>query len=147
VYPACRAHASYCMACQDPQYFPHCFINGMIFEEKLLNTKRVFWFSVQRLCETFLILKKNWAKYYEKCTSILRFLLSTHYSCPILIKLVSSWQNFEIYSTINFHENPSSGSRVVACGWTDMTNLIVFSQFCERGYKYVGAFCRNLYQT
>ena len=28
-------------------------------------------------------------------------------------------------SNIRFHENPSSGSRVVPHGWTDMTKLIV----------------------
>ena len=36
---------------------------------------------------------------------------------------------FEKSSNIKFHENPSSGSRVVLCGWTDgrpdMTTLIV----------------------
>jgi hypothetical protein len=40
-----------------------------------------------------------------------------------------SLQIFEKYSHIKFHGNPSSGSRVVACGWadrqTDMTKLIV----------------------
>jgi hypothetical protein len=29
-----------------------------------------------------------------------------------------SEQIFEAYSNINFHENPSSGSRVFSCGWT-----------------------------
>ena len=29
------------------------------------------------------------------------------------------------YSNIKFHENPSSGSRVVPCGRTDMTKLTV----------------------
>jgi hypothetical protein len=32
---------------------------------------------------------------------------------------------FEKYSNIKFHENPYSGSRVVQCGQTDMTKLIV----------------------
>jgi hypothetical protein len=36
-------------------FFPHYLINGTIFEKKLLNTKCVFWFSVQRLFETFFI--------------------------------------------------------------------------------------------
>jgi len=38
-------------------------------------------------------------------------------------------QIFEKYSNIKFHENPSSGIRVVPCGWmdrrTDMTKLIL----------------------
>jgi len=37
-----------------------------------------------------------------------------------------SQQVFEKYSNIKFHENPSSGSRVVLCdGQTDMTKLTV----------------------
>jgi hypothetical protein len=45
------------------------------------------------------------------------------------MKLVFSRQVFERSSNIKFHENPSSGSRVVPCGQTDgqtgMTKLIV----------------------
>jgi hypothetical protein len=99
------------------------------FSKKSCWTQNVFWFSVQLLSETFLILKRIERDIMKKC--ILSFVQSTHYSCPISIKRVFSWQNFEIYSTVKFHENPSSGSLVVACGWTDVTNLIVFSQFCE----------------
>jgi hypothetical protein len=44
-------------------------------------------------------------------------------------KLEFSRQFFEKYSNIKFHENPSSGSRAVACGQrggrTDMTKQIV----------------------
>jgi hypothetical protein len=41
-----------------------------------------------------------------------------------------SWQIFKKYSNIKFHENPSSGSLIVACEqmegkWTDMMKLIV----------------------
>jgi hypothetical protein len=39
--------------------FPHYLINGTIFGKKLLNIKCVFWFSVQRLSEIFLILRIN----------------------------------------------------------------------------------------
>jgi hypothetical protein len=37
--------------------FPHYLIRGAIFGKKLLNTKCVFWFSLQLLFETFLILR------------------------------------------------------------------------------------------
>jgi hypothetical protein len=71
--------------------------------------------------------RKKWARYDQK--RILVFMLSTLYSCPILMKLEFSRQIFEKYSNIKFHENPCSGSRVVPCGrtegWTDMTKLIV----------------------
>ena len=35
------------------------------------------------------------------------------------IKLDFSWQIFEKYSNIKFHENPCSGNRVLPCGQTD----------------------------
>jgi len=41
------------------------------------------------------------------------------------MKLEIYQQFFEKYSNIKFRENPSSGSRVVPCGRTDMTKLIV----------------------
>jgi hypothetical protein len=42
-------------------------------------------------------------------------------------------------SNIKFHENPSSGSRVVSCGRTDGHEEAFgrFSQFCERAQKAV----------
>jgi hypothetical protein len=39
--------------------------------------------------------------------------------CPILMKLEFSRKFSEKYSNTIFHENPSSGSRVVPCGQTD----------------------------
>jgi len=39
--------------------FPHYLKNCTIFGKKLLNTKCVFWFSVQLLSETFLILRRT----------------------------------------------------------------------------------------
>ena len=50
-----------------------------------------------------------------------------------LLKLEFLRQISEIYSTIKFHENPSSGIQVVPCrqmdGWTDMLKLIL--AFCN----------------
>jgi len=53
------------------------------------------------------------------------------------MKLEFSRQFFEKYSNIKFHENPSSGSRVVSCGQMDgQTDRhgeanSSFLQFCE----------------
>ena len=44
---------------------------------------------------------------------------SAHYSCLVLIKLEFSRQIVE-QSRIRFHQNPSSGRRVVSCGRTDV---------------------------
>jgi hypothetical protein len=45
------------------------------------------------------------------------------------MKLEFSRQIFEKVANVKFHQNPSSGSRVVPCGYTDgrtdMTKLIV----------------------
>jgi hypothetical protein len=51
-------------------------------------------------------------------------MLSTRYSCQILMKLEFSRQVFEKQTNIKFYENPSSGRRVVPCGRTDMTKII-----------------------
>jgi hypothetical protein len=73
----------------------------------------------------------NSARYYYKC--IYGFMHNTRYSCHILMQLQFSQQIFEKYSNIKFHKNPSSGSQVVPCGWTDgradMTKLVV--AFCN----------------
>ena len=44
---------------------------------------------------------------------------STRYSSEILMKLEFSGQIFKQYPNTNFHENPTSGSRVVPCGQTN----------------------------
>jgi len=58
--PACNARAPYCNLRPASLYniFPHYLINGTILVQKLLNTKCVFWFSLQLLSETFLILRR-----------------------------------------------------------------------------------------
>jgi len=120
---------AYCHLWPAPHYniFPHYLINGTILEKKLLNTERVFWFSLQLLSETFLILRRNERDMIKKC--ILVFMWSTLYFCSILMKLAFSRQRFEKSSNIKFHENSSSGTPVVPCGRTvrrtDMTKLIV----------------------
>jgi hypothetical protein len=62
-YPACNAQAPYChlQPAQLYNIFPHFLLNGTIFgkKRKLLNIKCLFWFSLQILSETFLILRRN----------------------------------------------------------------------------------------
>ena len=66
-------------------------------------------------------------RYCHKCENI--FTYSTSYSCRIFMKLAFSRQILVKSSNIKFHENPSSGSRVVPSGQTDgrtdMTTVIV----------------------
>jgi hypothetical protein len=61
--------------------------------------------------------KNKWVRYDQKYIFI--FMLSSPYSCQILMKILFSRHIVDKYSTIKFHENPPSGSQVVPCRWTD----------------------------
>ena len=50
---------------------------------------------------------------------------STLHSCQIYIKCEISQQIFEQYSNNEFHENPSTWSRVAACERKDIPKLTV----------------------
>jgi len=83
----------------------------------------------------FIHSKENWERYDQKC--ILVFMYSTRYSCQTLMKIEYSRQIFEQYTNIKFHENPSSGSRIVSRretnGRTDMATLIgAFRNFANK---------------
>jgi len=102
------------------QYFSTLSHKWHDFRKKkvLLDIKSVFWFSLQLLSETFLILRRNERDAFIN-VHISVAMLSSCYSCQVLIKLEFSRQIFEKYSNINFHENLSSRRRVVPCGRTD----------------------------
>jgi hypothetical protein len=73
--------------------------------------------SWKTFVETFLILRITERDMINKCRLVL--MKYTRFSCAILIKLEFSHQILEKYSNIRFHENPSSGCRVVPCVQTD----------------------------
>jgi hypothetical protein len=88
--------------------------------KKLLNIKLCFDF-LYNFCLTHFSFQEKmsdmWSKmYWSLCKVPIN-------SCQILIKLEFSWQVFEKYSNIKFHEYPSSGSWAVPFGKTDMTKL------------------------
>ena len=138
-YPACKAHK--------PYYFFTCVLLGstksflvvtqtLRFWKKkmLLGTKYVFWYSLQLCVKHFILKRMN--LYWN--TSIHRSSLeSTCYSCQVLMKLEFSRRCFDKSSNVKFHENPSSGRRVVLCGRTDGCHEASsrFSQFCEKHLK------------
>ena len=56
-----------------------------------------------------------------------------------LIKLEFLDRFSKIPKLSNFHKNPSSGSRIVPCGRTDMMKLIVaFRNFAKAPKMYIG---------
>jgi hypothetical protein len=112
------------VACLVAQYFPHYFITGTTFGKILLNIKCEFLFSLQLFFLKNLILRRI-QRDITKRTQV--FTWRSRYSCRNLIKLEFSRWIFKKSSNIKFHENPSSGSRVVPCrrtdGQTDMTKV------------------------
>ena len=126
------------VACPALQYFPHYLINGTIFEKQLLNTKCVFWFSLQILSEIFFILRRT-----ER-----DIITNVYWSSLTYPLFLSHFNETWIFSTdfrkilnIKFHERPFSGSRVVPCGrterQTDRTKVILaLRKFCERAQKH-----------
>jgi len=52
-------HIFICGLCGSTIFFPYYHINATIFGKNVLNTKCVFWFYLQLLSETFLILRRT----------------------------------------------------------------------------------------
>jgi hypothetical protein len=116
--------------------FPHYLINDTIFEKTLLNPKCVFWFSVQLLSETFLILWRNE-----------RNMIKNVYwsSCTVLVSLFDcneTWIFLTDFRKINikFHENCRVGAEFFhAYGRRDRQkwrSLIVFFPILQQRSKY-----------
>ena len=106
--------------------FSHIITKGHDFGKKtILNIKCVFWFSLQRLSDSFLILRRirrdtiiNVHRLLRKVPFV-RFSSNTNYTRQI----------FEEYSNIKFEGNTCSESRAIPWGWTDsMTKVIVASR-------------------
>ena len=96
------------------QYFSTLSHKWHDFRKELLNTKCVFWIPLKHFFWNISRSKKNGARYDQKYLVI--FTQSTTYSCPILMTLNFLDSFFEKCSNIRFHENLSSGSRVVPYG-------------------------------
>jgi len=94
----------------------------------------VFRTSLQLLSETFIILRTVQRDIINVRRSSCKVPVI---SFQILMKIQLFFrQILEKYSNIKFHENPSSGSRVVSRGQTDgHYKANRFSQFCEGALK------------
>ena len=113
-YPACNARAPYCHLWSALLYniFPHHLKNCTIHQKKkqYLNVKSVFWISLQLLSEKKNShSNKNWARYDQKCISVLTvrypiFLSGFHK--PWIFSAALKIQKFRISL------NPSSGTEL-----------------------------------
>ena len=113
--------------------FPHYLLNDQIFGKTFLNIKCVFWFSLQFLSETFLVLIR-----------IQRYTIMTLHRSSSKVPVINvrfkitfgfSQDNLEKYSNTKFNfKNPSTESRDVPSGWTDRHDKANdrFSQISER---------------
>ena len=99
------------------EYFPTLSLKARSSKEKVAEYKMCVLIFSTTFVWNISHSKKKWARCGKKC--ILVFMCSILYSCPVLMKLEFSPQIFVKYSNIEFHANPSSGSRVVPRGRTD----------------------------
>ena len=87
-----------------------------------------FWVLDMSIHFLYLFLLKilNSAKKSEQnLVNIHSYYKSTNYWFKIVKKMSFLEKCFGMYCNINFNENCSYDSRVVPCGWTDMTKLTV----------------------
>jgi hypothetical protein len=134
-YTVCKAHAPYfvviCGLAGFYQSFSRYSVTDTIFGKKLLNAKCVFWFSMQNLSETFVILrriKRDTIKNMHKS------------SCKVPVTMVRFWWNLNFLDGVpknspisNFMKiRPMVAELFRTDGQMDVTNLIfAFRNFCE----------------
>ena len=82
----------------------------------------MYLFSIQLVFETFLILRRILR---DTVINVEMFQVKYPLFLSDLMELEISGRIFDKSSNIKFHPSPSSGSRVIPCGQTDMTKLIV----------------------
>ena len=139
-YPACSSHTPYChLWLALLGIFFHISSQTQRFSKENFWTQNMCFNFPYRDCLNTHNSKKKWARYKKKKFLVV-FVQSTRYSYPILMKIEFSPQCYKKYSNINFHENPSSGSRGVPCGQKDWQTGLQhrhdgannrFSEFCE----------------
>ena len=116
------------VACVALQYFSTlCHKRHDFRKKKSYWTQNVFWFSLQHLSETFLILRRNEQDMIKKILEV--FMQSTYYTYQILMKLEFTWQFFFL-NVLNYQVSRNSVQWEPSCptrtdGRADMTKLIV----------------------
>jgi hypothetical protein len=126
-YPASNAHAPYFHLWPALIYSisPHYLKNGTIFK-KVMEHKTCFFFFFSFYIKIFHF-KKNWARYNKEC--ILNFMYPL-FSSGFNQTWIFGADFSKKWSNIKFHENPSSGGRVIPCARTDRHDEANSCFFC-----------------
>jgi hypothetical protein len=107
-YPACNAHVP-CHLCPVRLciIFPHYLMDGTTVDKRLLNTQCRFWFSIQRLSESLLILRKT-----ERDT-----IKNVHWSaCTVPVILVRFWGNLNFLDIFSKNTQISNFIKILPDG-------------------------------
>ena len=138
-YPALNAHAPHCNLRPARLYsiHHHHLINSKNSEKKAIeHEKRVYVFRIAVVWNIFRF-RNNWARYDKK----IYIGLHVRYSL-FLWDINETWIfSIDFSEILEFHENPSSGSRVVPCGRTDMTKLVVAAHYFAKAPRNIPKYC------
>jgi len=112
----------------------------LFFLKKFLEPKMChdFWFPLQLLFEPFLVLDKDWARYFHKCTSV--FMQSRRYSCQISMKGIFSLERFSKNNQkhqISWKSVQWEPEFFLVKERTDELTRCRFTQFCERAWQHL----------
>ena len=134
-YPVCQAKEPYfhLRPLRYHHFIRHYLINGTLFRKMLLEIKCVFWFFLQLLFETFLILRRNRR---DIVMNVETWSCKIPIFCQILIRLDFLLTDFLEKSQIsNLTKLHPLGAELFHVEWyTDGYDepYSRFSQFCQR---------------